>query len=140
MLEKCVAESDLVFESSKEDIKVKKEIATQVAKALQPHAVSCTGSSGLSITEIANCYPNGLKEHFFGVHMFNPPYSMSLCELTPTEFSDKQMQAELKEYLKAKLIRTVVEVKDSPAFLGNRIGFQFINMPIQLFQYFLETV
>lgn len=127
MLEKCVAESDLVFESSKEDIKVKTEIARLVGKALQPHAVSCTGSSGLSITEIANCYPDGLKEHFFGVHMFNPPYSMSLCELTPTEFSDKQMQTELKEYLKNKLIRTVVEVKDSPAFLGNRIGFQFIN-------------
>ena len=38
MLEKCVAESDLVFESSKEDIGVKKEIAGQVGKALQPHA------------------------------------------------------------------------------------------------------
>lgn len=131
MLEKCVAESDLVFESSKEDINVKKEIATQVAKTLQPHAVSCTGSSGLSITEIANCYPDGLKEHFFGVHMFNPPYSMSLCELTPTAFSDREMQAELKEYLSKKLIRTVVEVKDSPAFLGNRIGFQFINEALQ---------
>lgn len=127
MLEKCVAESDLVFESSKEDIQVKTEIARMIGKALQPHAVSCTGSSGLSIKEIALCYPDGLKEHFFGVHMFNPPYSMSLCELTPTEFSDKKMQAELKEYLKTKLIRTVVEVKDSPAFLGNRIGFQFIN-------------
>jgi len=131
MLEKCVAESDLVFESSKEDIGVKKEIAAQVAKTLRPHAVSCTGSSGLSITEIANCYPDGLKEHFFGVHMFNPPYSMSLCELTPTAFSDKAMQAELKEYLSKKLIRTVVQVKDSPAFLGNRIGFQFINEALQ---------
>ena len=107
-LEKCVAESDLVFESSKEDIGVKKEIAAQIAKTLQAHAVSCTGSSGLSITEIANCYPDGLKEHFFGVHMFNPPYSMSLCELTPTAFSDKAMQTELKEYLSNKMIRTVV--------------------------------
>ena len=127
MLEKCVAESDLVFESSKEDIGVKKEIAAQVARTLQPHAVSCTGSSGLSITDIANCYPEGLKEHFFGVHMFNPPYSMSLCELTPTAFSDRDMLDELKDYLSRRLIRTVVEVKDSPAFLGNRIGFQFIN-------------
>lgn len=131
MLEGCVAESDLVFESSKEDIGVKKEIAERVAKTLQPHAVSCTGSSGLSITEIASCYPKGLREHFFGVHMFNPPYSMSLCELTPTIFSDEQMQVELKEYLSKKLIRTVVEVKDSPAFLGNRIGFQFINEALQ---------
>lgn len=139
MLEKCVAESDLVFESSKEDIGVKKEIAAQVAKTLQAHAVSCTGSSGLSITEIANCYPDGLKEHFFGVHMFNPPYSMSLCELTPTAFSDKAMQTELKEYLSNKLIRTVVEVKDSPAFLGNRIGFQFINEALRYAERFKDN-
>lgn len=139
MLGKCVAESDLVFESSKEDIGVKKKIATQVASALQPHAVSCTGSSGLSITEIANCYPDGLKEHFFGVHMFNPPYSMSLCELTPTPFSDHKMQTELKEYLSTKLIRTVVEVKDSPAFLGNRIGFQFINEALRYAERFKDN-
>ena len=139
MLESCVAKSDLIFESSKEDIAVKKEIATQVAKTLQPHAVSCTGSSGLSITEIANCYPDGLKEHFFGVHMFNPPYSMLLCELTPTAFSDKAMQVELKEYLSKKLIRTVVEVKDSPAFLGNRIGFQFINEALRYAERFKDN-
>jgi 3-hydroxyacyl-CoA dehydrogenase len=127
MLEQCVAESDLVFESSAEDIQIKTEIATKVAKALKPTAVACTGTSGLSITTIAECYPEELRGHFFGVHMFNPPYSMSLCELTPTRYSDKEMLYELKEYLERILFRTVVEVKDSPAFLGNRIGFQFIN-------------
>ena len=130
-LEKCVAESDLVFESSKEDIAVKKEIARQVGKTLQTHAVSCTGSSGLSITEIASCYPEELRGHFFGVHMFNPPYTLQLCELTPTVYSDQKMKNELGVYLRTVLHRTVVEVKDSPAFLGNRIGFQFINEALQ---------
>ncbi len=131
MLEDCVKQSDLVFESSKEDIGVKSDIAKMVAKTLQPHAVSCTGSSGLSITAIAECYPEHVRSHFFGVHMFNPPYSMPLCELTPTKYADKQMQLELNDYLCKKLFRTVVEVKDSPAFLGNRIGFQFINEALQ---------
>ena len=131
MLEECVKQSDLVFESSKEDLGVKSEIAKLVAKALQPHAVSCTGSSGLSITTIAECYPENVRSHFFGVHFFNPPYSMPLCELTPTKYADKQMLSELKDYLGKKLFRTVVEVKDSPAFLGNRIGFQFINEALQ---------
>ena len=131
MLEDCVKQSDLVFESSKEDIVVKSDIAKMVAKTLQPHAVSCTGSSGLSITAIAECYPEHVRSHFFGVHMFNPPYSMPLCELTPTKYADKQMQLELNDYLCKKLFRTVVEVKDSPAFLGNRIGFQFINEALQ---------
>lgn len=127
MLEDCVKQSDFVFESSKEDIDVKIDIASRVGSVLQPDAISGTGSSGLSITKIASCYPEKLRGNFFGIHMFNPPYSMSLCELIPTDFTNKTLQAELEEYLRTTLRRTVVVVKDSPAFLGNRIGFQFIN-------------
>lgn len=131
MLDQCVAESDLVFESSAEDIVVKTDIAQRVAKVLKSNAISCTGTSGLSITKLAECYPDNLRSHFYGVHLFNPPYSMSLCELTRTKYSDRQIYNELKAYLQKALYRTVVEVKDSPAFLGNRIGFQFINEALQ---------
>lgn len=130
-LEKCVAESDLVFESSKEDIEVKSEIARNVGRWLKESAISCTGSSGLSITTLAECYPENLRGNFFGVHMFNPPYTLSLCELIPTRYSNPELLESLRGYLHKKLIRTVVQVKDSPAFLGNRIGFQFINEALQ---------
>ena len=131
MLEECVSQSDLVFESIKEDIEIKKEIATRIGKMIKPATFSCTGSSGLSITTLAECYPEHLRGNFFGVHMFNPPYSMSLCEFTQTCYSDKEKGKTLVDYLRSKLVRTVVEVKDSPAFLGNRIGFQFINEALQ---------
>ena len=127
MLEDCVSKSDLVFESAAEDLSVKKDVHSRIAGALQPHTVACTGTSGLSITTLAECYPEELRGHFFGVHFFNPPYNMPLCEFTPTKYSDTVLADELKTYLKGTLFRTVVEVKDSPAFLGNRIGFQFIN-------------
>lgn len=130
-LEQCVAESDLVFESSAENIQVKTGIARRVAKALRKDAISCTGTSGLSVTKLAESYPDELRGHFFGVHMFNPPYSMTLCELVSTVYTDKKMRKELHEYLETRLFRTVVEVKDSPAFLSNRIGFQFINESLQ---------
>lgn len=127
MLEECVADSDLIFESVAENMQIKTEIATRVGKAMKPHAISGTGSSGLSINTIAECYPEELRSRFFGIHMFNPPYNLQLCELTSTQYRDVQLTAELTDYLCNKLRRTVVEVKDSPAFLGNRIGFQFIN-------------
>ncbi len=131
MLEECVSRSNLIFESSKEDLGVKTEIASRVSKAMSPQAISGTGSSGLSITTIAECYPQELRPRFFGIHMFNPPYTLPLCELTPTKYSDISLKKELSDYLRKKLLRTVVEVKDSPAFLGNRIGFQFINEALQ---------
>lgn len=127
MLERCIRESDLVFESLAEDIGIKTDIAHKIAAALPQHAISCSGTSGLSITTIAECYPPELRGHFFGIHMYNPPYNMPLCELTATCYSDKTIEKEISDYLTTKLFRTVVKVKDSPAFLGNRIGFQFIN-------------
>lgn len=139
MLERCVSESDLIFESLAEDIDIKTKTAAHIGSAMKDTAVSCTGTSGLSINKIALCYPERLRGRFFGVHMFNPPYSMSLCEFTPTVYSDKTLSSELKIYLKEKLYRTVVEVKDSPAFLGNRIGFRFINEALQYAEKYMDN-
>ena len=83
-LEECVADSDLVFESVAEDMGAKREVAWRVSSALREDAISCTGTSGLSVEEIAECYEEGQRSRFFGVHMFNPPYSMPLCELIAT--------------------------------------------------------
>lgn len=131
MLDECVRESDLVFESTAENLELKIEITGRIAKALRRDAIACTGSSGLSITRLAECLDGDCRGHYMGIHMFNPPYHMTLCEVISTKYTDRALLEEVKEYLQRVLLRTVVEVKDSPAFLGNRIGFQFINEALQ---------
>lgn len=131
MLEQCVKESDLVFESVVENIQVKEEITSRIGKVLPPDVILCSGTSGLSITKLAECLPVNVRKNYIGIHMFNPPYNMVLCELISTKYTDKTMVQDIKSYLTKKLLRTVVEVKDSPAFLANRIGFQFINEAMQ---------
>ncbi len=131
MLSDCVKQSDLVFESAAENLELKINLHTRIGLSLRKGAVACTGSSGLSITRLAECYPEEMRRQFFGVHMFNPPYQLTLCELTASPYSDRQMYAELKGYLTSVLHRTVAESKDLPAFLGNRIGFYFMNEALQ---------
>lgn len=131
MLDKCVGESDLVFESAAENLDVKLDVTRKIAASLKSGAIACSGTSGLSITTLAECFPENLRGNYFGVHLFNPPYSMPLCEVTPTKYTNRELFEETKKYLSDVLFRTVVEVKDSPAFLGNRIGFQFINEALQ---------
>lgn len=126
-LDQCVSESDLVFESAAENLDIKIDLHTKIGKSLKKGAVACTGSSGLSITRLAECYPEELRNQFYGVHMFNPPYQLTLCELTASPYSDMNLYKDLKDYLANTLHRTVAESKDLPAFLGNRIGFYFIN-------------
>ena len=131
MLSDCVKESDLVFESAAENLDLKIDLHTKIGQSLKKGAVACTGSSGLSITRLAECYPEDVRCQFFGVHMFNPPYQLTLCELTASPYSDMQMYGKLKDYLTDQLHRTVAESKDLPAFLGNRIGFYFMNEALQ---------
>lgn len=67
MLEQCVAESDLVFESTAEDWSVKSAITSMIAEAAGKHleecrdTVFCTGTSGLSITDLSKLYPQELR-------------------------------------------------------------------------------
>lgn len=56
---------------------------------------------------------------------------MPLCELIPNESADADTIESLKLYLEQVLIRKVVVLKDAPAFLANRIGFQFMNEALQ---------
>ena len=131
VFDKVVSESDLIFESMSEDLEIKKEITRKIGNIINQEIIICSGTSGLSITELAECLPERLRANYFGVHMFNPPYNLTLCELIKTKYTSDKIAIDLKKYLENNLYRTVVEVKDSPAFLANRIGFQFINEVLQ---------
>lgn len=126
-LDDCIAESDFIFESVAESFETKRDIIERIKDHVRSNAIVATGSSGLSITMLAEVFPEQLRSRFFGVHMFNPPYNLTLCEVIDTKYSNQKLLKELKEYLSGTLYRSVVQVKDSSAFLGNRIGFQFIN-------------
>ena len=130
-LEECIKNSDLIFESVAEDIEIKKDIHSKIAKYAKEDSIIGTGTSGLSINELALCYSEEIRKNFIGIHFFNPPYSLTLCELIPTKYNEDSFVKELKEYLSKKLIRNVIIVSDVPAFLGNRIGFKFMNLALQ---------
>ncbi len=131
MLETCIKESDLIFESVSEDIEIKKEVTLKAIKYANENSIIATGTSGLSINSIAKELPENLRKNYYGVHFFNPPYNMTLLELIPSIFAEEATTNEFYDYLKRKLFRTVVICKDSPAFVANRIGFQFLNMALQ---------
>lgn len=130
-LAECISNSDLVFESIAENEELKKNFLKEAAKHISDHTLICSGTSGLSIDEMAEVLPPQYRGNFVGMHFFNPPYNMPLCELIGSEYVEKGKLEEIKRYLENRLLRTVVIVKDRPAFMGNRIGFFVINLAIQ---------
>lgn len=138
-LKDCIMKSDLIFEACAEDFGIKKSVHHMIADTLEQlskersyEKIVCSGTSGLSVTELAKIYGEPFRSHVLGMHFFNPPYQMTLCELVSTLFVDQTLLQEIHRYTEERLLRTTVEVKDQPAFLGNRIGFQFINEMLQL--------
>ncbi len=130
-IESAIKESDLIFESLAEDMQLKKDIYQKIRPYIKKDAIIATGTSGLSIEELSKEFEDKAL-NFFGIHMFNPPYNLTLCELILHNSKQEVLAEEVEQYLTNVLKRTTVKVKDKPAFLGNRIGFFFINEALKL--------
>ena len=130
-LDKCISESDFIFESVSENLDIKKNVYQKML-SFKENVIVSTGTSGLSINQLKEYLPQDVRSRFFGVHFFNPPYNMPLCELIPNNCASESLIKELKDYLSNILLRKVIIAKDNAAFIGNRIGFYFINIAMLL--------
>jgi 3-hydroxyacyl-CoA dehydrogenase len=84
--------------------------------------VLASNTSGLGINQLSDVLPEELRHRFCGVHFFNPPRYMHLAELIPAKATDAAVLEGLETFLTTTLGKGVVYAKDTPNFIGNRIG------------------
>jgi 3-hydroxyacyl-CoA dehydrogenase len=113
---------DLVIEAIAERTDWKLDLYKKIAPHLPESAVIASNTSGLSINTLAEALPENLRHRFCGVHFFNPPRYMHLVELIPNRFTDAEILAGLEAFLTTTVGKGVVYAKDTPNFIGNRIG------------------
>jgi 3-hydroxyacyl-CoA dehydrogenase len=117
-----LADCDLVIEAIAERLDWKRDLYHCIAPALNPEAIVASNTSGLSITALSEALPEALRHRFCGVHFFNPPRYMTLVELIPTVATQPELLNQLETFLTTRLGKGVVRAKDTPNFIGNRIG------------------
>ena len=113
---------DLVIEAIAERMDWKQELYRKIAPFVPGHAVLASNTSGLGINALADVLPEELRHRFLGVHFFNPPRYMHLAELIPASTTDATVLEGLETFLTTTLGKGVVIAKDTPNFIGNRIG------------------
>ena len=113
---------DLVIEAIAERMDWKLDLYKKIAPYVAPHAVLASNTSGLSINGLAEALPEEMRHRFTGVHFFNPPRYMHLVELIPTRLTDAGVLKGLEAFLTTVVGKGVVYAKDTPNFIGNRIG------------------
>ncbi len=120
-LEKLL-EVDLVIEAIVERMDIKKSLYDKIEDYIKADAIFATNTSGLSINALSEVFPEKLKHQFCGVHFFNPPRYMHLVEIIPTKKTDANVITALTEFMSSTLGKGVVNAKDTPNFIANRIG------------------
>ena len=113
---------DLIIEAIAERLDWKKDLYARILPHVAPHAILASNTSGLSINSLSEVLDESLHHRFCGVHFFNPPRYMHLAELIPCASTDRDVLEGLETFLVTTLGKGVVYAKDTPNFIGNRIG------------------
>ncbi len=113
---------DLIIEAIAERLDWKKDLYEKIAPFIRDGSYIASNTSGLSMRELAQALPEDLREEFCGVHFFNPPRYMHLVELIPHAGSKPEVLDHLETFLTSVIGKGVVRAKDTPNFIGNRVG------------------
>jgi 3-hydroxyacyl-CoA dehydrogenase len=126
---KLLADVDWIIEAVVENLEIKRALLKRVEAIRKPGTIVTTNTSGLPVAKIAEGFSDDFRRSWFGTHFFNPPRYMRLLELIPTPDADRALIDAVTHFCDAQLGKGVVLAKDTPNFIGNRIGtFSVLNV------------
>ncbi len=126
---KKLAEVDWIIEAVVENLEIKRALLRKVEAIRKPGTIITTNTSGLPVGKIAEGFSDDFRKSWFGTHFFNPPRYMRLLELIPTPDADPALIDAVSTFCDVQLGKGVVLAKDTPNFIGNRIGtFSVLNV------------
>ncbi len=126
---KRLADVDWIIEAVVENLELKRALLRKVEAVRKPGTIITTNTSGLPVGKIAEGFSDDFRRSWFGTHFFNPPRYMRLLEIIPTADTDRSAIDAVAHFCDVRLGKGIVLAKDTPNFIGNRIGtFSVLNV------------
>src|SRR6516162_1475983 len=126
---KKLADVDWIIEAVVENLAIKRELLKKVEAIRKPGTIITTNTSGLPVGKISEGFSDDFRRAWFGTHFFNPPRYMRLLEIIPTPDSDRAAIDAIAHFCDVRMGKGIVYAKDTPNFIGNRIGtFSVLNV------------
>lgn len=126
-----LAEVDWIIEVVVENLSVKKQVFERVDQYRKPGSIVSSNTSGISVEAMVEGRSEDFQKHFLGTHFFNPPRYLKLLEVIPTQHTSAEVLSFIKEFGEDVLGKGVVEAKDTPNFIANRIGTYGLLVTVQ---------
>ncbi len=127
-----IKDCDWVCEVVVERLDIKKVIFDQVEKHRKPGSIVTSNTSGIPIQMMLEGRSDEFKSQFLGIHFFNPPRYLPLLEIIPTLATNVAVTDFMMQFGDRILGKRTVLCKDTPAFIGNRVGVYAMSLIFQL--------
>ncbi len=129
-----LAECDWIVEVVVENLKIKQDLLKRVEAVRRPGSIVSTNTSGIPLKDMSAGLSSKFRQHFLGTHFFNPVRYMHLLELIKGEETSDEVLNFMAAFGEKRLGKGIVWAKDTPNFIGNRIGVQGIVKAMQLLE------
>jgi 3-hydroxyacyl-CoA dehydrogenase len=126
-----LADCDWIVEVVVENLKIKQELFKRIDKVRKPGSVVSSNTSGIPLKDMSQDLSKDMREHFLGTHFFNPVRYMHLLEIIPGPDTLQEVLDFMANFGEKILGKGIVWAKDTPNFIGNRIGVQGIGKAMQ---------
>ncbi|MGZ3417714.1 MAG: 3-hydroxyacyl-CoA dehydrogenase/enoyl-CoA hydratase family protein [Polyangiales bacterium] len=123
---------DLVIEAVLERLDVKQALFTKLEAIVKPGTIIASNTSGLRIHDMVQGRGDTFKKNFLVMHFFNPVRYMKLLELVAGPETSKEALERIHRFGEDQLGKGIVYGKDTPNFVGNRIGVHAMMTTIHL--------
>lgn len=117
-----VARADWIIEAIVENLEIKRDLMARIDEVRAEESIVSTNTSGIPVQHIADGRTESFRAHFLGTHFFNPPRYLRLLELIPTEDTSPEVIKRVTNFAQSRLGKGVVQAKDTPNFIANRLG------------------
>ena len=127
-----ISNCDWIVEVVVENLKIKQDLFKRIETKRKPSAIVSSNTSGLPLKAMSQGLSPDFKQHFLGTHFFNPVRYMHLLEIIAGEETLPEILEFMFDFAERILGKGIVWAKDTPNFVGNRIGVQGIVKAMQL--------
>ena len=117
-----IADVDWIIEVVVERLDIKQKVFEQIEKHRTAGTLITSNTSGIPIAMMNKGRSKDFQQHFAVTHFFNPPRYLKLFEVIPGPNCLPDVTSFLMDYGRTFLGKSAVLAKDTPAFIGNRIG------------------
>ncbi|MBO6489273.1 MAG: 3-hydroxyacyl-CoA dehydrogenase family protein, partial [Pelagibacteraceae bacterium] len=117
-----VGTADWVIEAIIEKINIKHDLYEKILKVRKKDSIISSNTSTIPLKVLSAKMSDGDKRDFCITHFFNPVRYMGLLEIVSENINDSKKTNLLKNFCEENLGKGVILCKDTPGFIGNRVG------------------